>query len=124
MLVAKYNNAIIEAYKNQFFAPLTEVAGEKQVNKARVVINSFRRGNQVMEADVRKIDFKEIKRQGDKASVRTSEDWVYRWVDIKTGKEVEPLKDIHYEIVYHLVKKDGKWLVEKAEDETSKAAGG
>ena len=40
--------------------------------------------------------------------MKTSEDWSYQWIDYKTRQEVEPLKDIHYELLYHLIKKDGK----------------
>ena len=114
-VIAKYNNAIIEAYKNQNFEHFMQVATDAEINKIGVIINSFRQADQIMEAELRKIDFQEIKTQGDKADVKTSEDWSYRWIDYKTGQEVEPLKDIHYEMLYHLIKKDGKWLVEKVE---------
>ena len=114
-VIAKYNNAIIEAYKNQNFEHFMQVATDAEINKIGVIINSFRQADQIMEAELRKIDFQEIKTQGDKADVKTSEDWSYRWIDYKTGQEVEPLKNIHYEMLYHLIKKDGKWLVEKVE---------
>lgn len=114
-VIAKYNNAIIEAYKNQNFEHFMQVATDTEINKIGIIINSFRQADQIMEAELRKIDFQEIKTQGDKADVNTSEDWSYRWIDYKTGQEVEPLKNIHYEMLYHLIKKDGKWLVEKVE---------
>lgn len=114
-VIAKYNNAIIEAYKNQNFEHFMQVATDKEINKIGIIINSFRQADQIMEAELRKIDFQEIKTQGDKADVNTSEDWSYRWIDYKTGQEVEPLKNIHYDMLYHLIKKDGKWLVEKVD---------
>ena len=114
-VIAKYNNAIIEAYKNQNFEHFMQVATDTEINKIGIIINSFRQADQIMEAELRKIDFQEIKTQGDKADVKTSEDWSYRWIDYKTAQEVEPLKNIHYEMLYHLIKKDGKWLVEKVE---------
>lgn len=115
-IIAKYNNAVIEAYKSQNFEYLKQVATEQEIDKIGVMITSFLQANQIMEAELHKIDFREIKIQGDKADVRTSEDWSYRWIDYKTGQEVEPLKDIHYEMLYHLIKKDGKWLVEKVDE--------
>lgn len=116
IVIVKYNNAVIEAYKNQNFEYLKQVATEKEIDKIGIMISSFRQTDQIMKAEFHKIDFREIKIQGDKTDVRTSEDWSYRWIDYKTGQEVEPLKNIHYEILYHLIKKDGKWLVEKVED--------
>ena len=115
-VIAKYNNAIIEAYKNQNFEHFMQVATDTEINKIGIIINSFRQADQIMEAKLHKIDFQEIKTQGNKADVNTSEDWSYRWIDYKTGQEVEPLKNIHYEMLYHLIKKDGKWLVEKVEE--------
>lgn len=114
-VIAKYNNAIIEAYKNQNFEHFMQVATDKEINKIGIIINSFRQADQIMEAELQKIDFQEIKTQGDKADVNTSEDWSYRWINYKTGQEVEPLKNIHYEMLYHLIKKDGRWLVEKVD---------
>jgi len=69
-----------------------------------------------MESEIHKIDFRDIKAEGDKAAVNTAEDWSYRWIDYRTKQEVEPLRDIHYDMKYYLVKKDGKWLVEKVEE--------
>ena len=115
-VIAKYNNAIIEAYKNQNFEHFMQVATDKEIKKIGIIINSFRQADQIMEAELQKIDFQEIKTQGDKADVNTSEDWSYRWIDYKTGQEVEPLKNIHYEMLYHLIKKDSRWLIEKVEE--------
>lgn len=116
IVIAKYNNALIEAYKNRFDSPLMEVAGEAEVRKIRTIVDSFLQSDEIMEAEVKRMDFKEIKIEAEKAEVKTSEDWQYRWVNVRTGKEVEPIKDIHYEMLYHLIKKDGKWLVENTED--------
>jgi hypothetical protein len=113
--VGKYNQALVIAYRNVDFGPLGGAASEKAAKKVRVIVNSYLGGNQVMESDVKRIDFKDVKVEGDRAIARTSEDWTYRWVDFKTGEEVEPLKDIHYEMLYHLEKIDDKWLVDKVE---------
>ena len=112
-IIAKYNIALVEAYGYQFFEPLKEVAGEDEVGKVEIIIDSYMLGNQIMEAQLNRMDFNEINIEEDRATVRTSEDWSYRWVDLRTGEEVEPLRDIHYELLYHLIKNDDKWLVEK-----------
>lgn len=116
IVIAKYNNAVIEAYKNQILMPLKEVAVEDEVRRIDITVSTYLRGNQLMEADLHKIDFKDVRIEGDKATVRTSEDWSYKWVNYRTKKEVEPLRDIHYEMTYYLNKIGGKWLVEKVEE--------
>lgn len=116
IVIAKYNNAVIEAYKSQNFEPLKQAATESEINKIGVIINAYRTANQIMESDIKKIDFKEIRIEADKADVKTYEDWSYRWINYETRQEAEPLKDIHYELFYHLIKKDGKWLVDRVED--------
>ncbi|MBI4972684.1 MAG: hypothetical protein HZC16_02565 [Candidatus Omnitrophica bacterium] len=115
-VVAKYNNALIEAYKNQFFAPLQEVTSEDEFRKVNIVVSSFLQGSRIMESELHRLDFKEIKIEKDEARVRTSEDWSYRWVNYRTRQEIEPLKEIRYEMLYHLVKKNNKWLVDKVEE--------
>lgn len=120
VVIAKYNNALVEAYKNQNPAPLREVVGDNEVRKIGTIVESFLQSDEIMEAELVKINFKEIKIDAAKAEVRTSEDWRYRWVHIKTGKETEPVEDIHYDMLYNMAKKDGKWLIEKTEDESHK----
>ena len=123
VVVAKYNNALIEAYKNQLFKPLKEVADEEEVQMVNIFISSYLQGNQVMDAELLKMDFKEIKIEGEKATVRTSEEWSYRWIHYKTMREIEPRKNIRYEILYYIVKKDGRWLVKKVEETGSGVTG-
>lgn len=116
IVIAKYNNAVIEAYRSQNFEPLKQAAAEHEIDKIGVIINAYRTENQIMESDIKKIDFKEIRIEADKAYVKTSEDWSYRWINYETKQEVEPLKDVRYELLYHLIKKGGKWLVDKVEE--------
>lgn len=115
-LIGKYNVSIIIAYKELNLLPLENMAGEAQVRKVKTIINSYMEANEVMEAELLSLAFKDIRIESDRAMVSTSEDWSYRWVDFKTGEEVVPLKDIHYEMLYHLIKKDDKWLVDRVED--------
>lgn len=115
VIIVKYNNALIEAYSNQFFAPLKEVADKDQVRRVDIFIDSYLTAKQIMDAELLKIDFREIKIEGETALVRTSEDWSYRWINYRTKREVAPRKNIRQEIMYHIVKKDNRWLVKKVE---------
>lgn len=115
-LIAIYNHALVLAYGELKFEELKSIASEGQFGKVSAIVNSFRDADEMMEAELLRLDFKEIKIEGNSSTVKTSEDWKYRWVNNKTGEEVEPLKDIHYDIIYHLTKKDGKWIVDRVED--------
>jgi hypothetical protein len=115
-VIAKYNNALVEAYRNQFFEPLMEVAVEEDVRKVDIIISAYLQTNQIMDSELIRLDFKGIEKGFDRATVRTSEDWSYRWIDYRTNKEVEPLREIHYEMRYHLIKIDDLWMVERVEE--------
>lgn len=118
IVIAKYNNALVEAYKNQFFEPLKEVADDAELTKVNTIIRAYLQNEQIMDSEILAVVFKGIKKKADSAVVKTSEDWKYRWVDYRTNKEVEPFKKVHYEMIYYLFKKDGKWLVTKVEEAT------
>jgi hypothetical protein len=115
-LIGMYNRAIVAAYGELNLAPLESVAGEAHVKKVDTIINSYMESDQVMEADLLGLGFKDIKIESDRATVRTFEDWQYQWVNVKTGEIIEPMKDIHYEMIYHLVRNEGKWLVESLQE--------
>jgi hypothetical protein len=114
--IGRYNNAVITAYKSLNIGPLKRVTTEEQLIRVDSFIGAFLQRDRIMESELHRMDFEDVKIVGDKATVRTSEDWSYRWIDYRTGEEVEPLKDIHYEMLYNLVKEEDKWLVEKVEE--------
>lgn len=122
-LIAQYNNAVVVAYSDQDFELLKGVASDEEFRKIYVIVAGFLQGNRIMEADIKRIDYKEIKIEGDKATVKTSEDWSYRWVNYRARQEVEPLKEIHYEMLYYLIKKDGKWLVDEVNGDNRSVKG-
>jgi hypothetical protein len=114
--IGRYNNAVITAYKSLNIGPLNSVTTEEQLIRVDSFIGAFLQRDQIMESELHRMDFEDVKIDSDKATVRTTEDWSYRWIDSRTGEEVEPLKEIHYEMRYHLKKIDDKWLVEKVEE--------
>jgi hypothetical protein len=115
-LVGKYNVALITAYKDMNPLPLRRVTSNSEFEKVNLIIDSFMEVNQIMEAELMSLGFKDIKIEQDSATVKTSEQWKYRWVDMKTGEVKVPLQEIHYEMLYHLTKEEDKWLVDRVED--------
>lgn len=116
VLVAKYNRAVIVAYERQYYEPLLETAGEDEIGRVVNIIGAYIAAKQIMEVELHRVEFGEIEVGDATATVRTSEEWSYRWVDIETDEEVEPLTDRRYEMRYHIVKEDGRWVVERVED--------
>lgn len=119
-VVLKYNNALIEAYKSQLYERLMEATGKEEFKEVVERVSAYIHAGRIMESELKKISFKQITITDDKAEVRTSEDWTYRWVDFRTGKEVEAIQNPHYEMLYHMAKKDSRWMVEKSVDESNK----
>ncbi len=111
--VVLYNRGLIEAYRSQSFDLLKEVAVEREVEKVGAVVGAYLEGGEVMESRIISLRFDGVEVRDGRATVRTSEEWSYRWLDYRTGREVEPLKRIYYRMRYDLVKRDGRWLVEK-----------
>ncbi len=116
--VARYNNSVVEAYKNKFFKPLQGVASTKEVERVDLVVNYKFAKNQIMESEPYMMAFTSIEVTFDEefdettAIVKTTEDWTYRWVDRETGVVIEPMREFHYEVIYDLLLTDEGWLVQ------------
>ena len=121
--IAKYNVALVEAYRNLYFEPLERVALKKEIHRVDTIISGYLQGKRVMEPEPHGVVFEEIGIDGDRAAVRTSEDWSYRWVDIETEKPLTSLKEVHYNLLYTLVKEDGRWMVARVEDTDDRGEG-
>ncbi len=116
LAVTKYNNAIIDLYRTVSPEKLNEIALAEESRKVQSYMSIFLPGKRLMDAEYNKIDFDEVTIDGESAFALTSEDWRFRWVHFKTGKEIEPWKDIHYNMRYDLTLVEGKWMIEKATD--------
>jgi len=110
--IRRYNRALVDAYKELSVDPLQGIASEREMGKVDMIINGFRAKNQYMEAELKRIEIKEIKRKGgDSVDVETREHWRYRNMDKKTGQEMKPWTEADYKLIYYLVKSEGNWMV-------------
>lgn len=110
--VRKYNRALVETYRMAEPGLLADVAAEQEVRKVDVLITTLQMQNKVLRASLDRIAFIGMDRPGDeRAEVKTSEDWFYEHMDRKTRQRVGQAKRIHYELVYTLERKGGKWIV-------------
>ena len=115
-VVTKYNYALIDAYRIQAYEELKKVASPEELRRVGIIVSSYLQADQIMDARLRSIEFRRIVVDGDTARVDTEEEWAFRWLNRRTGNVVEPLREIHYRMRYHLVKDPQRgWLVERLE---------
>lgn len=114
--IRRYNRALVDAYRELSVDPLQGIASEREVGKVNMILNGFRAKNQYMEAELKKVEVKEVKRKsGDSVDVETKELWRYRHMDKKTGQEIKPWTEADYKLIYQLVKSEGNWIVGSVE---------
>lgn len=132
-VIGRYNQAIMLAYKDGKFGPLTEVADGQALsfvdNLYQANINS--KGT-VLDSEILELRFKKIEpgsgedeprvkavwHEADKRwqeelvfkedAAETAEKWRYTWVNAKTGKPASPVMTAEYEMEYKLDVRDGR----------------
>mgnify|MGYP001577914302 FL=1 len=109
--IKNYTRVLIEAYKTGNPGLFKGLAAEKEIRKRDIMISSWLSAGEYMDADLKKLKFKEVKITSDTAVVKTSEKWTFQYRDVKTEEVVDPQKTVSYEMAYTLVKEDGRWLV-------------
>ena len=123
-VVGKYTALLAEGYRNLNMNPLSQVATEERATKAYHHMAALGEARTKMDAQLKEIKFLNVKFvQGDKAEVKTEENWDYTYINIDSGKP-EFDNSVAYALTYFLTKKSGKWLVadvtvEKAEEKKS-----
>ena len=112
--IMRYNQLLIEGYKNLNMNPLQEVATTEHATELYYHMAALGEADIKMLSTLKKIDFTRVNIvKSDKVVVSTREVWDFVHVDIKTDERVYDEKDFVYEMRYELIKKDGRWLVEK-----------
>ncbi len=111
--ITGYNNGIIYASKTDKSDHLKAYANEKIVMKFHLWLKSWHDNNLFMDAKIDDIAFKKIDFKDKKAIVITQEKWIYRYIDIKTKKEVQSKTKIDYKMRYELSKPNLKWIIQK-----------
>lgn len=109
-----YNQAIMDAYfSDTHIKFVRKYATEKEVKRMFIFINTDRERDLAMAMKLNKMVFDEIFASENGATVNTSENWDFHYINIKTGKPTEPVKEMRYKLRYTLEKEDGKWVVAK-----------
>lgn len=113
--VARYNSAIAEASRAQSIEVLIGIATERRIRKVETFIVAYYDAGFFMDSSLRRMDFTELKVEEKNATVITREDWTYLWKSIGTSEPIGSEEKITYHMNYTLLKKDGRWLINEAE---------
>jgi len=112
-VIISYNQGIIKAAKTSETDHMNSYAKEDIVKKFHLWIKSWHDNNLFMDAKIKDISFQKIDVKNNKAKVTTNEEWIYRYIDIKTRKQVLDATLVIYNMKYTLSKESNKWIIEK-----------
>lgn len=112
-----YCQAIIDAHLSDMHVKfLKKYATQTEAQRAFVYINVDREKGLAMAMKLNKLTFDNISTSEKVNIVDTSENWDFHYLDIKTSKPIEPVKEMRYSLRYFLKKEDGNWVVAKLKE--------
>jgi len=110
-IVIQYNKLLIEVNKTRDVNPLKEIAAKPVIEKLSLWMGAWECGNVYLDAELKNIDFDDLKIAGESALVITSEYWSYIYRDLDTQEIAEPRQFISYKMQYKLEKRQHTWLI-------------
>lgn len=115
--IARYDKALIVAYRKLNDEPLAGVASEIERVKNRSLLLNFKKNKIYMESEVLEMRYEGFKRKSSKevdAAVR--EKWRWRHVNFQTGQEAKPWREEEMRLNYHMIKETKRgWIVDSLE---------
>lgn len=115
-LIINYNNIVVGAQIHiEEVGDLQELTTNNELIRMSASIEKDRSEGKIMSCTLKNLTFKEISLKGENGVVRTDENWLFEDREVATGKVMAPLKDAEYNVEYAVVKKEGRWLVDKIE---------
>jgi hypothetical protein len=110
--ILRYNQLLVEGYRNLNMTQLQEVATLDQSRKAYYHMAALTEGKTRMNSTLKKTDFIKTEfPQAEKCQVQTREVWDFYYSDIQSGKKGQGVEDYVYNVHYTLEKKDGRWII-------------
>lgn len=114
--VKNYNEILMTVYQRQKADLLREVTTEDELERVRLYLTyNYYEKKQALRSHLNNLEVTTVKLKGRRATVRTKEDWTYRYLDINTQKPTTAEKRARYEVTYSLEKRGKRWLVAKLE---------
>ncbi len=111
-----YNQAVIHGnMKQEYLKFVRKYASDHEASRVTVFVEEDRSLGRVMRSKLIELAFDKFTDVGDFTHVYTTERWEFDYLDIKTGKVKEPLKEMQYKLKYIMVKDKDKWIVGRLE---------
>lgn len=111
-IIRRYNQLVIQGYRNQDMNPMQEVTTEEQARKLYHHMAALGEGQLRMESELKGIIFKKTDLRGSSdATVETEETWDFSHRRIATNEKFAEEKGFIYRMGYVLNKKDGRWMI-------------
>lgn len=114
--VQNYCSVLQNVYARADMNILGHMATEKELKKVFPVVQALVATENVMKSEILKFKLKKTIVAADTATVQTSERWLFWWEDRKTGTINKPKVEESYELKYHLIKQNGRWMVDSIEN--------
>lgn len=111
-LIVGYNHGFVKSLKKAKFEHLQEYLTQEIYYKTIVWVGAFQASNYFMDTKLLNLSFDEIEMKQYSASLTTTENWKYRYIDIKTKAVAIPPTKIFYKMKYYFVRlEDGTWKI-------------
>lgn len=112
-----YNQANMDAYlSDRHIKFIRKYANDKETKRVFVFINTDRERGLAMAMRLNRMEFDNISTSEKVNFVDTSENWDFHYLDIKTSKPTEPVREMRYKLRYLLEKENGRWVVAKLKE--------
>jgi len=111
-IIRRYNQLVIQGYRNQDMNPMQEVTTEEQARKLYYHMAALGEGRLRMESELKEIVFKKADLRGSsEAMVETEETWDFSHRRMATNEKYAEEKGFIYRMGYVLNKKGGRWFI-------------
>ena len=111
-VVIAYNYGIIQMAKKSTVEHMVNILSKKKAQKLHLWIKSWHDNNLFMDTSLQKLDFTNVNIGKGYAKVFTEEEWIYRYINIKSKRVTHPTTRIKYKMRYELKKTEYGWVVD------------
>ena len=115
--VTAYTRLLAEVLASSKSGGLSLFASEKELSRIGSYITFNLKDHRVIINDLESLEFGKVELSDDReiATVVASERWNFHYVDDKTRQRITEDASISYSNTYHLIKTEGRWVVDRVE---------
>lgn len=115
--VRAYNRKYSEALAGEGESVMEFFVTPRQKKRIGSLIVSIRKDKRLLVTELTFIEFEgtSVSEGANEASVRTRERWENHFIDLRTRKRLTDTEESSYRSIYHMVRMDGRWVVDRIE---------